>query len=518
MTGFPPPCFLSNELIVILHELPKEGHAAEGNHGWERKSNGIFHFFVHDRFCGLGNWFMSNSNSLPLEMQFKDQVKNHIGKRPYNMWMSNTKVVVSDDEVKIIAQTQLSADWLTKRYSGPIEDAAHQVFGDTTEVQIRAEEKPTTIDPQLATHNSAVTKPKTKRTSSHLFSFDDFVVGKCNQLAHAASKQITDEDGRSISPLFIHGGCGVGKTHLLQAICKHAMKTSASKVKYITAEHFTNDFIQSSRFGEFERFRNRYRFLDLLCIDDVHFVKRKTKTQEELLHTLDAAGLRGARLVLASDEDPRLITQLNKALANRFVAGLVVEIERPDKETRLQIIERLTQKQCLTLSTGAKRLLASQAVSSVRELEGTITTIRATASLLLDNMSDSIGPEIVDKVLRSTPVNSLPVKFIHILEEISKRSRLTIQDIRGKSRSATFVFWRSMAYFLGRKLTSHSYPELADAMGRKNHSTVHTAVKNMGIFLEKEDTSRKVGSEMIEVSELIESLTWAVRLRANREG
>ncbi len=434
------------------------------------------------------------------------------------MWLSNTKITFDVGNVEIITQTQLGADWLVKRFSGPIEDATKQLFGNSTEINIRAAEKTPTIDPKLATHNPTVTKVKSRRTTNHLFSFEDFVVGKCNQLAHAASKQITHEDGRSISPLFIHGGCGVGKTHLLQAICKHAMKTTSSKVKYITAEHFTNDFIQSSRFGEFERFRNRYRFLDLLCIDDVHFVKRKTKTQEELLHTLDAAGLRGARLVLASDEDPRLITQLNKALANRFVAGMVVEIERPDKETRLHIIERLTQKQRITLTPGAIRLLASQAVSSVREIEGTVTTLRATASLLLDNIGDSIGSEIVDRVLRSTPVNSLPVKFSHILEEITKRSRLSMQDIRGKSRTATFVFWRSMTYYLGRKLTSLSYPELAYAMGRKNHSTVHTAVKNMQIFLEQGDTTRKVGSESVEVSELIESLTWAVRLRANREG
>jgi chromosomal replication initiator protein len=461
---------------------------------------------------------MSQPNSLPSERQYREQLKTNIGQRPYNMWLSNTKITFGVGKVEIIAQTQLGADWLVKRYNAPIEDATFQLFGNTTEIQIRAAEKSTTIDSQHATHSHVVTKPKTKRTTGNLLSFDDFVVGKCNQLAHAASKQITHEDGRSISPLFIHGGCGVGKTHLLQSICKHAMRTTSDKVKYITAEHFTNDFIQSSRFGEFERFRNRYRFLDLLCIDDVHFVKRKIKTQEELLHTLDAAGLRGARLVLASDEDPRLITQLNKALANRFVAGMVVEIERPDKETRQHIIERITQKQRIALTPGAIRLLASQAVSSVREIEGTVTTLRATASLLLDNMTDSIGTEIVDRVLRSTPVNSLPVKFSHILEEICKRSRLSVQDIRGKSRTATFVFWRSMAYHLGRKLTNLSYPELAFSMGRKNHSTVHTSVKNMRIFLEQGDTTRKVGNETIEVSELIESLIWAVRLRANREG
>lgn len=432
------------------------------------------------------------------------------------MWLGNAKIIFDNDIVQIIAPTKLNADWLARRYCAPIEDATAEIFGTNTTVTVTAEPQNSEQKTQANTSLNQPAQKSRRKPTQQLLSFSDFVVGQCNQLAHAASKQMTHEDGNSISPLFIYGKPGVGKTHLLQAICKHVARTTASKVKYVTAEQFTNEFIQSSRFGEFERFRNRYRFLDLLAIDDVRFVQSKTKTQEELLHTIDAAGLRGARLVLASDEEPRLIKRLNKALANRFVAGMVVEIERPDRKTRLDIIEQLTKKHRIELSTGAVQRLASQAVGSVRELQGAVATLRATASLMLNTMNDTIGAEIVDRVLRATPVNTLPIKFKYILEEVSKRGGVGAQDLRGKSRTATVVFWRSLAYYLGRTMTTLSYPELAGALGRGSHSTVHTAVKNMELFLSQADTTRKLGGEPIDVQEIVDQLTWAIRLRANK--
>ena len=303
---------------------------------------------------------------------------------------------------------------------------------------------------------------------------------------------------------------------MLQSICKHAAKTTSSKVRYVTAEQFTNEFIQSSRFGEFDRFRNRYRHLDLLAIDDVHFVKNKTKTQEELLHTIDAAGLRGARLVLASDEEPRLIKRLNHALSNRFVAGLVVEISQPDRETRFNIIDLLTRKLNMDLTTGAINRLANQSVGSVRELKGLITTIHATTALILNNMNDSIGSEIVEKVLRSTPTNAINIKFKHILVATSTKSGISAQELRGESRTARIVFWRSLTSYLGRELTNLSFPELALAMGRKNHSTIIAACKKISSRLAQEDSTIKVKNEVFELRELIDQLMWAIRSLATK--
>ena len=203
----------------------------------------------------------------------------------------------------------------------------------------------------------------------------------------------------------------------------------------------------------------------------------KVKTQEELLHTLDAAGLRGARLVLASDEDPRHIRRLNRALANRLVAGMIAQVQRPDRETRCNIIQKLTREHGISITQGAIDHLASQAVGSVREIEGTVTRLRATATLLVKDESPTIGVDAVERLLRATPPNTLPIRMSGIIEVTAKRAGLSVQELRGPSRASTIVFWRSVASYLGRRLTTQSYPELAVALGRKNHSTVHCSRK-----------------------------------------
>jgi chromosomal replication initiator protein len=458
---------------------------------------------------------MSRPNATSIEQKMREQLSEALGNRPYRMWFTNTKVQCNEEGVNILAATPLAASWITKRFSAVIEDAAKITFGKEMTVSISVDK-----DVQPETENPVVSQPQQrqkvrKQHKRQLLSFDDFVVGTCNELACAAAKQITHENGKSISPLFIHGSCGVGKTHLLQAICKHTAKHSHSKVRYVTAEQFTNEFIASSRCGEFVRFRNRYRNLDVLAIDDIHFVASKIKTQEELLHTIDAADLRGARLILASDEDPRHLRKLNKALTNRFVAGLIAEIKRPDRETRRNIIKQLMRKQCIELTDCAVERLASQAVGSIREIEGTVTRIRATASLFMSERGAIIGSDIVERVLRATPANTLPIRIADVVEATCKRAGLSVQEVRGSSRSSNIVFWRSVASYLGRKLTSLSYPELAAAIGRKNHSTVHAAVKRIALQLEHENTSISIGNDTIELREVIDQLTWAVRTNSN---
>ena len=320
-----------------------------------------------------------------------------------------------------------------------------------------------------------------------------------------------------MSPLFIYGACGVGKTHLLQAICKFSAKTTHGNVRYVTAEQFTNEFIASSRSGEFSRFRKRYRHLDLLAVDDVHFVASKTKTQEELLHTLDAAGLRGSRLVFASDEDPRQIRRLNRALTNRFIAGMIAEIQRPDRDTRRTIIHKLSQKHGMELTQGGIERLAREAVGSVREIEGAVTRLRATASLLVRDSTTTIGIEVVEQLLRSTPVFGQPISMSSIIDVVSARSGRDIQDLKGQSRASNIVLWRSVAAYIGRKLTTLSYPELAIALGRKNHSTVHAAVKRIEHLLAQSTVVTHQGGESIDLQEVVDQLTWAVRARVHGE-
>ena len=430
------------------------------------------------------------------------------------MWFSNTAVKCNDDCVEIVAATPLAAGWINERFSTAIEDVAKTTFGRDIAVRISVTQEKDELKSSNRTPPRQMEKP-VRRQTKQLLSFDDFVIGTCNQLACSAAKQISQEGGHLVSPLFIHGSCGVGKTHLLQAVCKYAAKTSPSKVRYVTAEQFTNEFIASSRSGEFSRFRNRYRNLDLLAIDDVHFVASKTKTQEELVHTLNASGLRGARLVFASDEEPRQIRRLNRALANRFVAGMVAEIQRPDRETRTNIILRLAQAQGIELTNGAIDRLSSQAISSIREIQGMITRLRATASLFERRESSVVGVDTVERILRSTPHTIRQIRITDVIEATSARSGFTALELRGRSRASNIVLWRSIASYLGRKLTSLSYPELAIALGRKNHSTVHAAVRRVEELLEKPNHNVRIGKELMNIQEVVDQLTWTIRSRSN---
>ena len=450
------------------------------------------------------------------EQQLRDELTKSLGKRPYRMWFSETTLNCTEAGVEILVKTPFAARWIEQRFAVLIDDAAKEVYGKPTPIQINTADNIETA-PQEHTHPNQL-RPKRSKPTRQLRSFDEFVVGSCNRLAWSAAKQLVEETGHSISPLFVHGVCGVGKTHLLQAICKEAAKTSKGRVRFVTAEQFTNEFIASSRIGDFQRFRTRYRNLDLLAIDDIHFVASKTKTQDELLHTLDAAGLRGARLVLASDEDPRHIRRMNRALANRFVAGMVVEIDRPDRETRLAIIERLLTNCGISMTPAAMDRLSSQAVGSVREIAGAVTRVTAAAKFLSTPLKDTIGIDDVERVLRATPPTSHPIRMQDVVEITSKRLGIPTEDILGHSRSARVVFARSLAAFLGRKLTTMSFPELAIALGRKNHSTMHAAVKRVEKRLDKDSIAEGtvlIGEEKITVRELLDQLTWAIRSKAN---
>ena len=451
------------------------------------------------------------------EQRLREALTKSLGQRPYRMWFSETTIHCTEDSVEILVETPFAARWIEQRFAAVIDDAASEAFGKTTSVRIKSEEQTKSSEHthSLPTQHKLATRSKPKR---QLRGFDDFVVGTCNRLAWSAAKQLVHEAGKSISPLFIHGVCGVGKTHLLQAICKEAAKTAKGRVRFVTAEQFTNEFIASSRTGDFARFRSRYRNLDLLAIDDIHFVASKTKTQDELLHTLDATGIRGARLALASDEDPRHIRRLNRALANRFVAGMVVEIDRPDRETRLAIIERLLTDRGISMTPAAIDRLSSQAVGSVREIEGAVTRVTAAVQFLSNQHKDVVGIDDVERVLRATPPTSHPIRMQDVIDISCKRFGVATDDLLSHSRSTRVVLARSISAYLGRKLTTMSFPELAVALGRKNHSTVHAAVRRIEKRLEHDSTTEgsvRIGEEEITVKELLDQLSWAIRSRAN---
>lgn len=338
--------------------------------------------------------------------------------------------------------------------------------------------------------------------------FETFVVGESNRMAHAAAWAVACGE----SPLvFIHGTCGVGKTHLMRAIAHEALRRNPSgNVRCTTAEAFTNEFIQAVRSNKVDAFRKQYRKCDVLCIDDVHFLASKEATQQELLHTLDAAGLSGTRVALACDEHPREVAKFNERLVSRFLSGPVVRIDAPDASLRAELIRHLAVRRGLNLEPAAAALVAERAATagarhnpaSVRELEGMLIQIEAVRTLLPELTNEETGSDrrvgvlLVRKALglsdqAPTPrAAKRPIPVPAILETVCECVGAPVVEVMGKSRHQRVVLARSMASHLARRLTTMSFPEIARAMGRPNHSTIITAQKRLEREMSRPDGGR----------------------------
>ena len=315
-------------------------------------------------------------------------------------------------------------------------------------------------------------------------SLDAFIVGPSSRLAHRAATQIAEADDAPISVLFLHGPCGVGKTHLLQGVAKRFTEVRPwARVRYVSGEAFANQYIASVQAGNIDAFRERYRGVDLLCIDDVHFLRGKTKTQSEFLHTFEALDLEGARVVLASDGHPKRIEDLHEGIVSRCLSGMVVRLERPDRETRNEVVRTLFAKRGLVPDEGACEAIGEAVTGSVRELEGAVKRVEAYARLL---PTEGAGPERVTVALVRRAIGGVggatrtrPVRLDEVLEASCAEVGVTREEVLSSSRHQRVVLARGMVGLVARAVTSCSFPEIARCIGRKNHSTVITACKRL---------------------------------------
>ncbi len=371
-----------------------------------------------------------------------------------------------------------------------------------------------------AAGGSSSGRPSWRGGQSERFALDGFVVGESNRLAFEASRDIArrgpGEGG--MSALFLHGDCGVGKTHLLNGIA-HEIRRSrpGARVRCVSGEAFANEFIAAVQKGDFEPFRARYRGLDLLCVDDVHFLAGKKKTMNELLHTFDTLDLEGARVVMASDEHPKRIEKLSHKLVSRCVSGMVVRVERPDRALREQLVRRLAAKRGLSFSAEAVSVVADVCLSSVREIEGAVVRIEACVRLLGGDPGAPVGEDVVRRALgemgRRRPAKPVRVKLI--AQVVCEELGVELSELLGNSRHRLVVLARSMTAVLSRDLTTQSYPEIARAMSRRNHSTIVTAYQRTQQSIRRGEV-RDAGSSLgvMHIGELRDRLREEVLRRA----
>lgn len=344
---------------------------------------------------------------------------------------------------------------------------------------------PTAPAKAKAKPSQSLARPRSaKKVFDERYDLSRYVVGEANEMAFDAACQLADLSGNAaFSRLFLHSECGLGKTHLLRGIARRVLaQNPMARVRYVPAEAFTNEYIASVQAGNIDSFRKRYRGLDLLCLDDIHFLSKKTATQVELLHTFDEIDLGGSRLVLASDGHPAQIESLSKALVNRFLSGLVVQIHEPDPALRLRLVSEIATRKGLRLEEHAARLLAedpSRGSWSVRELEGALTRIAAAAGVITDRTPEGrIPAHIVDRALshgQQSGGSPGMVRFDHVRDTICRVLEVEPKTLGESGRHKRVVMARALITLLCKRMTTLSYPEIARKMGKSNHSTVITA-------------------------------------------
>jgi chromosomal replication initiator protein len=309
------------------------------------------------------------------------------------------------------------------------------------------------------------------------YTFETFVVGSSNQFAHAAARAVAESPSRSYNPLFLYGPVGLGKTHLLHAIGHHVRaRHPGLKVQYLTAEQFVNQLINSLRFKSMPSFRERFRSIDVLLVDDIQFLANKERTQEEFFHTFNTLYTSQRQIILSSDSSPRAIPAIEERLRSRFEWGLIADIQAPDLETKVAILRRKADLDGVAVPDDVALFVANQVKSNVRELEGLLNRVVAFASLTAKPMSLDLAKETLRDIL---PENGRRATAAEIIKFVARHYGLKVGEIKSRSNAKQIAFPRQVAMYLCKQLTDLSYPEIGRQFNDKHHSTVMYSVEKI---------------------------------------
>jgi len=343
------------------------------------------------------------------------------------------------------------------------------------------------------TENSALAEP----SLNGKYTYDSFVVGSCNQFAHAASLAVAEAPGRTYNPLYLYGGVGLGKTHLMHA-CGHAIKSRNQHLKlcYISSERFMNDLINAIRYDKTQSFREKYRSVDVLLIDDVQFMAGKERTQEEFFHTFNALYDQQKQIVISSDCPPREIPTLEERLHSRFEWGLIADIEPPDLETKIAILTKKAAQIGVSIPSDVSMFIAGRVKSNIRELEGSLVRLIAISSLRGEPISKTLAQDALRNIAKEEESGVVTIQQIQKL--VASTYKLTIDELVSKNNARQISHPRQIAMYLCKHLTKHSYPEIGRAFGGKHHTTVIHSVEKIEALVATDETLQRLISELSE--------------------
>lgn len=407
------------------------------------------------------------------------QMEKKVSKPSYETWLKSTKASsLQGDTLTITAPNEFARDWLEGRYTHLISSVLYEVVGEELLVKfiIPQNQKNSDVDDQFPAD-----KKKKKRDDEsneypqHMLNnkntFDTFVIGSGNRFAHAASLAVAEAPAKAYNPLFIYGGVGLGKTHLMHAIGHYVLEHNPSaKVVYLSSEKFTNEFINSIRDNKAVEFRNKYRNVDVLLIDDIQFLAGKEQTQEEFFHTFNTLHEESKQIVISSDRPPKEIPTLEDRLRSRFEWGLITDITPPDLETRIAILRKKAKAEGLDIPNEVMLYIANQIDSNIRELEGALIRVVAYSSLINKDINADLAAEALKDIIPSSKPKIITI--LEIQKAVGEHYNVKLEDFKAKKRTKSVAFPRQIAMYLSRELTDSSLPKIGDEFGGRDHTTV----------------------------------------------
>jgi chromosomal replication initiator protein len=415
--------------------------------------------------------------------QILSRVETKVNRHSFYTWFKPTSLVADGGQsITVRVPNTLFKDWLTKHYSVVLSEALSEVRRTGASLTFIAEGVPVPppTEPDLALPSLSAPPDAAATVSAGLnprYTFDTFIVGPSNQFAHAACRAVAEAPSRSYNPLFIYGGVGLGKTHLMHAIGQYVLQHDPTlKLTYISSERFMNEMINALRYDRILDFRERYRSVDVLLVDDIQFVSGKEGTQTEFFHTFNALYDSQKQIVLSSDHPPHEIPALEERLRSRFEWGLIADIQAPDIETRVAILKRKAEAEAVPLPDGVAMYIAGRIKSNIRELEGSLIRLIAFASLT----GREISLELTQEVLKNfVDQDDRAVTIETIQRFISDYCQLKIGDLKSRNNSKSVAMPRQVAMYLCKSLTHASLPEIGRSFGGKHHSTVIHSIKKV---------------------------------------
>ena len=438
-------------------------------------------------------------------------LEKKISPQNFSTWIRPIRLKdITGNLVHLVVPNRFIRDWINENYQEIIEDTISQLINDKCRIKFEISATNTIPENEISEKDSIVkaikktdiTSTETEKKNSGLYlndkyTFEDFVPGSSNQFAYAAAMAVANNPATTYNPLFIYGGVGLGKTHIINAIGNEIInKNNNLKVCYYSSEKFMNELINCLRYAKMDEFRQKFRSMDVLLIDDVQFIAGKERTQEEFFHTFNALYESHKQIVVTSDKFPKDIPGLEERLRSRFEWGLIADIQPPDIETKQAILKMKADQNGIYLPEDVTLFLANSISSNVRELEGYLIRIGAYASLTSTPINLNMAKEILKNILIE---KNKEISIEEIQKNVAAYFSIKVSDLKSAKRLKALVIPRQIAMYISRQLTSCSYPEIGDKFGGKDHSTIIHAIKKIERQLE-EDYQLKITVENLKNS------------------